>query len=193
MPLALDIIHDEHRSLAAVLQGLLQVLREVRAGRMAPDFTLLRAMLDYIATVPEKLHHPKEDEFLYRRLRARTHTLDAVLDRLEAEHVTGRGLILRLSETLEAWAAGEDEGFERFAAAAEGYAEFHWQHMRTEEDEVMPEALRVLGNEDWSVIDAAFRDNADPLVGASTADQCRELFRRVLLLAPPPIGLGPGK
>ncbi len=93
MPEAIRIIHDEHRALAAVLQGLLHLVTEIDEGRMQPDFRVLAAMLHYIDAFPEKLHHPKEDEFLYRLLRARLAEPLPLLDELEAEHVRGRTLI----------------------------------------------------------------------------------------------------
>ena len=37
------IIEQEHRSLAAVLHGMLYVVREIRYGGAAPDFELLPA------------------------------------------------------------------------------------------------------------------------------------------------------
>jgi len=43
-----------------VLHGLWYLVDEVGEGRRKPDFTVLRAMMHYIDTFPEKLHHPKE-------------------------------------------------------------------------------------------------------------------------------------
>ena len=45
---AIQIIEDEHRSLAAVLHRLLYLVRDIRLRGAAPDFELLGAMLDYI-------------------------------------------------------------------------------------------------------------------------------------------------
>ena len=68
---ALDVIRAEHRSLAAVIHGLRHLVREVREHGARPDFGLLEAMLRYIDAFPERLHHPKEDRYLFRRLRER--------------------------------------------------------------------------------------------------------------------------
>jgi len=51
MPKALNVIKDEHRSLGAILRGFLYLVEEIRAGRMAPDFKLLHAMLYYLESV----------------------------------------------------------------------------------------------------------------------------------------------
>jgi nucleotide-binding universal stress UspA family protein len=85
----LAIIRDEHRSMAAVIHGLEFLVRDARARGVPPSFPLLRAMLHYIKAFPEKLHHPKEDAYLFRKLRERTRELDGTLDTLEREHTEG--------------------------------------------------------------------------------------------------------
>ena len=41
---AIRIIHDEHRSIAAVLHGMLYLVRQIRDDRAKPNFELFRAM-----------------------------------------------------------------------------------------------------------------------------------------------------
>lgn len=52
-------------------------------------------------------------------------------------------------------------------------------------------AEKALTAEDWQAIDAAFQSNDDPIAGVQTAREFRELFKRIVNLAPPPIGVGP--
>ncbi|MBI3715251.1 MAG: hemerythrin domain-containing protein [Betaproteobacteria bacterium] len=191
MPSAITIIKDEHRSLSAVLQGLLWLCAEYGGGRAQADFGLLAAMLHYIGAFPERLHHPKEDEFLYRILRERHAGAGPILDELGAEHVRGRQLIAELNFLLECYRLGQPAAFDAFDQAVRAYADFHWAHMRKEEDAVLPMAERFLTPADWGEIDTAFRANIDPLAKADTAGEFRELFRRIVSLAPPPIGVGP--
>ena len=94
---AIHIIEDEHRSLAAVLHGLLYLVREIRDHGMKPPFDVLGAMVYYIDAFPERFHHPKEDGYLFLRLRARCPEARPLLDRLEAEHVAGAEKIRRSS------------------------------------------------------------------------------------------------
>ena len=91
VPLA--IIRDEHRSQAAVIYGLEFLVRQTRERGAPPQFPLLRAMLHYIKSFPEVLHHPKEDAYLFRKLRLRTSELDDTLDELERQHVEGSRLV----------------------------------------------------------------------------------------------------
>ncbi|HUL59666.1 MAG TPA: hemerythrin domain-containing protein [Anaeromyxobacteraceae bacterium] len=190
MPVAQSIIRDEHRSLAAVLHGLAFLVAEIQARRAVPDFRLLEAMLRYVEEFPEKLHHPKEDRHLFRALRERDPGAAALLAELEEEHARGRGLLADLSGALARYRAGA--GVASFAVALDAYARFHWEHMRKEEDVLLPRAERALTGEDWQEVDAAFQANADPLAAVDKR-ALRELFRTIAHLAPPPIGVGPAR
>lgn len=190
---ALEILRSEHRSLAAVLNGLAFLVEEIRAGRLQPDFDLLQAMLRYIEDFPEVLHHPKEEEHLFRVLRERDPASAALLDGLSAEHRCGAELIVELEAALARWQRGDEGAFAAFATAVEDYAKFHWDHMRKEEDLVLPRATETFLAQDWAAMDAAFSANADPIAGLDARREMRELFRRIVSLAPPPLGVGPSR
>ena len=81
------IIKEEHRTLAAVLDGLLHLTRAVGDGKMKADVKLLGALLDYIELFPLRLHHPKEDQFLFPALRRHGADANAVLDELQVGRV----------------------------------------------------------------------------------------------------------
>ena len=80
---------------------------------------------------------------------------------------------------------------EEFVEGVERYSHFHWLHMRKEEDEILPLAAKALSDEDWKAIDTAFLSNEDPIVGVPASKAFRELFRRIVAIAPPPWGVGP--
>jgi len=159
MNATITIIKDEHRSMAAVLKGLINHLDEVQSGREEPDVHLILAMLDYIQAFPERLHHPKEDEYLFRFLRLRSQEADGILDALEAQHVQGVEFLNRLRLQLEKYR--ESGNVDAFDKALRDYAEFHFEHMRQEEDLVLPLAEKHLTSEDWQTIEAAFSVNRD--------------------------------
>jgi hemerythrin-like domain-containing protein len=188
---ALRVINDEHRGLAAVLHGMLYLVHEIRDRRGKPNFELLGAMIYYIDAFPERFHHPKEDEYLFRLLRLRHPEAAPLLDRLKTEHRAGAEKIRTLEQALARYQQGGDREFSNFLAAVEEYVAFHWDHMRAEEKEVLPLAEKYLSAGDWEVIDAAFLGHADPLLGAEAGAKYDALFTRIVNLAPPPIGLGP--
>jgi hemerythrin-like domain-containing protein len=187
---ALDVIQDEHRALAGMLYSLRELVRGVVAGRAAPDFLLLRSILFYIYAFPERLHHPRETEVLSGALRRRSAEAAATLDRLDAEHHHGEQAVMRLEMALLEFEQLGRSRLEPFARAVERFVEQYFRHMDTEERQILPLARRVLTDEDWLTIDAAFAENKDPLTGHTPSDEFRALFSRIVNLAPAPIGLG---
>lgn len=190
---AIRIIQDEHRSLAAVLHGMLYLVREIRERGAKPDFAVLRAMVYYIDAFPERFHHPKEDRYLFRLLRTRCPEASPLLERLETEHRAGAEKIRRLEQALARYQEGGAKEFPAFAAAVDAYAGFHWEHMHAEEKQLLPLAEKHLTTGDWEAIDAAFTGHTDPLFGAAAGAEYDQLFRRIVNLAPPPIGVGPAR
>src|SRR5262245_64281995 len=92
------VIHDEHRSIAAVLHGMLYLVREVRDHGAKPNFGVFGAMMFYLDAFPERFHHPKEDAYLFRVLRIRCPDAAPLLDRLQNEHAVGAHKIRRSEE-----------------------------------------------------------------------------------------------
>ena len=188
---AIRTIQDEHRSLAAVLHGMLYLVHAIRERGARPDFNVLGAMIYYIDAFPERFHHPKEDEYLFAFLRIRQPAAIPLLDRLQGEHRAGAEKIRTLEQTLARYQQGGAKEFGSFLTAVEAYAEFHWQHMKTEESEVLPLARKYLTAADWDATDAAFLGHTDPMLSIEAGADFTALFSRIVLLAPPPIGVGP--
>jgi hemerythrin-like domain-containing protein len=188
---AIRIIRAEHRSLSAVLGGMLFLVRDIGSLGKEPDFRLLSAIVYYLDAFPERFHHPKEDRYLFRILRLRHPDAAPLLDRLEAEHRAGTEKMRTLEQALARYQAVGPAEFSNFRAAVEAYAAFHWNHMRTEETELLPLAEKYLTTTDWQEIDTAFLGHSDPLLGAEADAKYAALFNRIVNLAPPPIGVGP--
>ena len=186
---AIQIIRDEHRSIAAVLHALKQLAKDAENPDVEPRFDAFRAMIYYIDQFPERLHHPKEDQYLFARLEARAPQAKALIEELRAEHVMGAQLIRDLEQALVGLEVGWSGGAHVFRAAVDAYAEFHWSHMRKEEQQLLPLAERALTAEDWREIDAAFAGNQDPIADLREQDFER-LFSRIVTLVPEPMGLG---
>lgn len=189
---ALRIIEDEHQSLAAILHAIRYMLKEIGAGRLQPDFRLLRAMVHYLDEYPEKRHHPKEDEFLFALLKRKTREGAEAIARLEQEHAGGEGRIKALEAALHQYAAGERGGFDAFGRAFESFADFYRKHMLLEEREILPLARKHFSDADWEAVAAGFRENADPMGGTREGDDFRRIFSKLVAAAPAPIGLGAG-
>jgi hemerythrin-like domain-containing protein len=187
---ALAIIRDEHRSLAAVLHGMLFLTRAVEKRGTAPNFPVLRAMVYYIDSFSERFHHPKEDTYLYAALRRRSSAANKELQEIEQQHAEGAKLIRDLEQSLLRYEEGGVGEFPQFAKIVDEYAAFHWNHMHLEEDTVMPLAERYLTDADWQRIAAAFAENGDPLFNVERDQEFRALFSKIVTLAPAPLGVG---
>jgi len=186
---AIAILKSEHRSISAVLHGLKELARMAQDATVRPRFQVLRSMLRYIDEYPERLHHPKEDEHLFARVAAQAPQARKLIDELKKEHEQGAGLIRELERALLFFEEGWPAGGREFQQAVDAFADFHWQHMRKEELELLPIAERVLSAADWRAIERAFATNLDPIAELQERDYER-LFSRIANLAPAPVGLG---
>jgi nucleotide-binding universal stress UspA family protein/hemerythrin-like domain-containing protein len=182
----LAIIRDEHRSIAAVIHGLEFLVRRARESGTPPPFPLLRAMVHYVNTFPEVLHHPKEDTWLFRKLRARTHEFDATLEELERQHEEGPAVVTELAQSIDAYEADPSGGWKRFAAAVERFATTQMQHMALETKVILPAAQQHLTDDDWHEIGEAFAGNDDPRLAVDNDEEFRQLFARIQNLLPQP-------
>lgn len=169
---AIGILRSEHRSLAAVLHALQRV---VDNESLSQDPALVRALVFYIEQFPERLHHPKEEDFLFRKLRLRTQECDVVLSELEQQHKHGSRSFAHLRECL----ANEDRA--AFRRGVHEFADLQWQHMRTEERLVLPAASRYLQAQDWQEIASAFASSGGPSLDAS--DSFEQLADQLLGMA----------
>jgi len=185
---SIELIHDEHRALAAMLSAFRSLAGEIRAERQQADFGLFELMLRYIEKLPEKVHHPKENEFLFKKLRARCAEAVPVIEQLEDEHRQGEHRIAALRAALAAYQESGAAGFEPFYAVLASYIDSEWRHMNTEEKQVFPLAEAHLSAADWAEIEAAFLANDNPWQGA--AGEYAGLFSRIVNTAPAPVGLG---
>jgi len=185
---SLDIIHDEHRALAAMLSGMRTLVAGIEAGRLQPDFDLLASMIRYVDEVPEKVHHPKEDQYLFVKLRQRSAEALSYIEELEEDHRQGASRINALRVALEAYRQAGAAGLAGFKQALTVYLEQEWHHMNLEEHNIFPLARKHLTAEDWAEIDAAFLANGSPWEGP--AGEYAALFSKIVNTSPAPVGLG---
>jgi len=156
---AITILCDEHRSIAAVIKGMLNQVKRIKDEVEEPDFAMFAAMLEYITVIPERLHHPKENDYLFHILRMRDPESAALLDLLEAQHETGAELLDDLRRKLTEYR--EQGNLAPFDEALCAYAEFNWDHMGKEENLVLPRAEKYLTAADWDIINQAFSANRE--------------------------------
>jgi hemerythrin-like domain-containing protein len=188
---SLHIIRDEHASLAAMLLAMVQLVERGPLEDAPNFFHVMRSMLFYIDEFPERLHHPKESNLLFPKLVKRAPEVMGAIDRLERDHIRSEKAVRELLHLLLAWELLGNARRADFVSALGPYAESYLDHMRLEETVILPAAERALSDEDWTALDNAFEQNADPLTGKHAPGQLYEkLFSQIVSIAPAPIGLG---
>ncbi len=185
----LQTIRLEHYNILSVLACLRYLVREIEAGSWTPGFDLLYAVVDYIEAFPEACHHPKEETYIFTGLLRHRPECAPLVERLCDDHAKGVGLTQGLRGALDAY-RDDAATFDAFKATVASYVEFQRDHMRTEERELLPLVMDALTPTDWARIDAAFAQDDDPLFGDSQEERFRALFRKILELAPAPMGFG---
>ena len=190
---SLQIIRDEHASLAAMLQSMRMLVELGPDDSRRNFFDVLRAMLFYIDEYPERLHHPKESNLLFPKVVKASPKVLGAIDRLERDHMYSEKAARDLQHLLLSWELLGPSRRQAFEEAFRKYIDFYLDHMRLEEEVILPEAEKMLTPHEWAEIDAAFEKNADPLSGKypPTAEY-EKLFSLIVQRAPAPIGLGLG-
>ena len=183
---ALRIIADEHKNFWRIAVTLEQVADELDAGA-AVDPAFFRSVFDYIEQFADRAHHLKEDEHLFRLMRLRSAEAVPLIEALEQDHRLASEHLLQLRAAFAQAGAG---GQVALAASLRDYAQRLKTHITSEETEAMPLARRILSESDWAEIDARFSDNRDPVFGEQARAEFRELYHRVVSLAPESVGLG---
>jgi hemerythrin-like domain-containing protein len=191
VPSSIQIIRDEHSSLAAMLRSF-GMLVERGPGRDPQNFfATLSAMLFYVDEFPERLHHPKESELLFPPVALRAPETAELIARLDREHERGESEVRKLTHLLQAWELIGESRRQAFEVASQRYLAFYLEHMRLEETVIIPAAMKVLTESDWKELDAAFASNCDPFTGTTPRDPAYDrLYTRIVSMAPAPIGLG---
>ncbi|MEQ1806369.1 MAG: hemerythrin domain-containing protein [Burkholderiaceae bacterium] len=182
---AIDRIKDDHRALARVLGAMRILVAQFRESGATPDTELFESMLRYVENVPDRLHHPREDQTLFPAVRAGDPAAAALIAGLEREHARAAAMLAQLRRALAALREGGANAVNVLGEALDEFADFYWAHMRAEEERLLPAALACLSADDWERIERAFCDSRDPLFDAPRAAEYAELFQFIATHAPP--------
>lgn len=177
-----DRIKAEHRALARVIGAMQALVARWRTPGANPDVGLFEAMLHYIEDVPDRLHHPKEDEVLFPAIALRSRQGSDLIAQLQSEHARCAPMLAATRAALRRLSLQEPNALEGLATAVEEFGDFYWWHLHREEEQLLPIAYAALSASDWREIAAAFDSNVDPLFGSQRAAQYRSLYERIIEL-----------
>ncbi len=186
---SMQILAREHVALRGVAR-VIKIDAELLARGELKDPAVFGAVVAYLQKFPDKIHHPKEEQFLFRTMRQRDPSLSPKLDRLYREHQDEQELIRAFADAYAAFRPGDASSRAVLVQAATDYADFIIGHIEYENEEVFSHAEEVLLDEDWAEIDAAFVENEQLAAGAKDQeDRVEEMRRRIMVLGLPPMGM----
>lgn len=158
-------LQDEHANMSRILDLLEAEVAVFDAGDVA-DFHLLQEIMDYCLDYPEACHHPKEDA-IYAFMLARQPRLEAGIADLTAAHQKLGDQTRHVHETVERLMRDETMSRDLVTSVFGGFLESYRLHIRLEEDNLFPEALRLLDDSDWSTVADNIVQRANPLHDAT--------------------------
>lgn len=190
MTAALEILGNEHRSMWQLTVVLDELRKQLGHPEQKPDAQLFELILDYIEQYIERVHQPKEEEFLYRAVLDRTSEGRDMIAQFQREHAASPEIVAKLRAQLKSLMQHYPQGAAEFQAALEGYIALLRSHITREENELFPLAREILTDVDWDEVNTAITDSEDPLFGDTARAEFRSLMSRIVNQAPEPVGFG---
>ena len=171
-------LRAEHRHIATVMQLFSDQLQAIEAGDPV-DAHVVYEVMDYMASWPDRYHHPRED-LIYGRVAELDRKAADDVDTLQRDHDAAARRGQRLLRDIERWREGEVKGSVIVKAGRE-YVGHMYEHMNVEEKVVFPHIESVLSLEDWRELaeDDELRAVSTPVFGPRIQREFRNLARRL--------------
>jgi branched-chain amino acid transport system ATP-binding protein len=192
MQQAISIIVSEHARIRRVLMLVDELCDKLSDPDERMDTGLFATHLDYVDSYARS-HLPKEEQYLFKTLRARDPESHALLDELEKQHGMVPDVLERLRQLLSECRDGSPEARQAFIEALEKFGRHQHAHMARIENELIPMAMKSLTPEDWKEVNEGyllFEHLHDPLMGETFKAEFDQLQSRLAQYAPEPFGLG---
>ena len=175
LPGAIGTLQDEHRYVNLLL-GTLEEKLQTSGVFARGEYFLMQDIVRYLHEDPDVVHHPTED-LLFDQLVRRNPDSEKDVTRLRRDHEKlskNTADILKLLD--DAVEQQTPKSAEAVRVALDKYIGRLRRHMRFEESEMFPAAVRCLANRDWRTIEARLNAVEDPLFGSAVAQDYRVLY-----------------
>ena len=171
-------LRAEHRHIASVMQLFSEQLLAIEAGDPIDPHVVFEVM-EYMATWPDRYHHPREDLIYSRVAEVNAKAADDV-DTLQRDHDYSAQQGRKLLKDIEAWREGSLSGAMIVKRGRE-YIGHTYEHMNVEEKVVFPHIESVLTLDDWRELaeDDELRAVSLPIFGPRVQREFRSLARRL--------------
>ncbi|MBI0583740.1 MAG: hemerythrin domain-containing protein [Methanomassiliicoccus sp.] len=149
----------EHRLIERMIAVMDRHRNDIENGT-SPDNALLDAIVDFLRTYADRCHHGKEEDLLFTALKSKPMTPDMVMamDRLIDDHARSRALVRRLGESNARSRGGDASATGDITEAIAGLVSIYPDHIRREDKEFFPAAMKYLTKEESDVMLSEFRE-----------------------------------
>lgn len=165
------ILQAEHAAILQVLEQLDQAAAAAERDIPVPA-DIFQDIQEFFTIFVDRCHHGKEEAELFPRLQP---AYAALVERLEAEHTTGRQLAAAFTHAAQTYLPGKAALGTSLAEATRAYAAFLRRHIEQETQELFPVVERVLGSEDQQIV-AAFERIEVERIGAGTHERLHAMI-----------------
>jgi len=161
--LVLQRLLEDHKSLCDVIEAL--EIRLPQISKRDPDtLDLLANLIDYIAEYPDQVHHPREDRIIERLIdKGLTPSERIIVELTVAQHAELGAATARMEVDVDALLSKQRDAGLQLDHDAKIYLAMQKEHMRREEQQLFPMAVRLFTPADWSEIEAGEPEVPDPL------------------------------
>jgi hemerythrin-like domain-containing protein len=166
-----EILQDEHNGVLFVLEQLEQAVAGAERGARVPK-DIFGDVQEFFAIFVDQCHHGKEEAELFPRLVGEPAV--ELVERLEAEHVTGRRLAAAYAEAARVYEPGDTASGARLAVAGRDYTAFLREHIDLETRELLP-AAEALADQDEELYEA-FERVEEEKIGPGTHERLHRMI-----------------
>jgi hemerythrin-like domain-containing protein len=153
---AVEMLEAEHRVIQKMVAGM-SVLAEQLEGGERVDVSLLESIVVFLRTFADRLHHGKEESFLFPALiRRGVPSQGCPIGGLTMEHQKGRVMVGELADAIRGYAAGEPPARENLVKSLRALVAFYPSHIWKEDYLLFPLAGKVLTPEDQQELSDKF-------------------------------------
>jgi hemerythrin-like domain-containing protein len=167
----------EHRLIERLIAVLNKVLAKGQSG-IPPAF--VDAVLNFVRTYVDRIHHGKEEDILFRALAGKqlsSHD-QGLMDELAKEHAYARGVTARLAEANEKYRRGDAAALTAVVGELRALLELYPQHIAKEDKDFFPAYAGCLSADEERTMADDFCEFDRKVMHEQYERICRDLDRQ---------------
>jgi hemerythrin-like domain-containing protein len=166
---------DAHRNMERVLTLIQLQVDSLKSASDAEGFLLLSNAVGYMRNYPGVIHHPTE-ELIFGKLIKHAPETRSVCTRLHDQHEAFREQETVLLRRIRSAQSGDLGACRQVKEIGSSYCAEHASHIRSEEVDMLPWAVKWLNAGDWQEIGERSRAMIDPALEQNDLKQYDNLY-----------------